>query len=164
MASDEASKTGEGVDAAVAAYKAELRSIIERRPSGTRQKLAEAFGTHKSFISQITNPAYRVPLPAQHIPAFLRVCRLSEQEQQRFLSLYAEAHPAQAGAIEELASVEEHVLRIPIPEFESPEDRAEVEALITEFADRVIALARRASGRKTAPTARDETSEKGARR
>lgn len=130
-------------DDAVAAYKAELRRIIDRRPSGTRQKLAEAFGTHKSFISQIVNPNYRVPLPAQHIPALLRVCRLSTEEERGFLDLYARAHPSQSGAIKELASIEEHVLRIPIPEFDDPADRREVEQLIHDFAERVISLTKK---------------------
>lgn len=134
----------EGADDAVAAYKVELRAIIDRRPSGTRQKLAEAFGTHKSFISQITNPVYRVPLPAQHIPALLRVCRLSDDEERRFLTLYAAAHPAQSSAIRELASIEDNVLRIPIPDFDKPQVRAEVEELIREFSERVITLAKSA--------------------
>lgn len=130
-------------DDAVAAYKAELRALIDRRPSGTRQKLAAAFGTHKSFISQITNPTYRVPLPAQHIPALLKVCRLSEEEERGFLALYARAHPGQIGAIRELASIEEDVLKIPLPPFADAETRLEVEAMIREFAERVIALAKR---------------------
>lgn len=125
----------------IAEYKALLRLYIDRRPSGTRQKLAEAIGTHKSFISQITNPAYRVPLPAQHIPALFKVCHFSPDEQRRFMEIYARAHPGQYGAIEELASSEEGVLRIPLPLFADPERRVEVEQLIRDFAERVIALA-----------------------
>ncbi|MGF1622040.1 MAG: hypothetical protein ACFCUR_15660 [Rhodomicrobiaceae bacterium] len=133
---------------AIAEYKALLRRYIDRRPSGTRQKLAEAFGTHKSFISQITNPAYRVPLPAQHIPALFKVCHLSPQEQRNFLDVYARAHPGQFGAIEELASLEEDVLRIPLPQFADPERRREVELLIRDFAERVIVLLQDAEARK----------------
>ncbi len=125
---------------AIAEYKALLRRYIDRRPSGTRQRLAEAFGTHKSFISQIINPAYRVPLPAQHIPALFRVCHLNTEEQRTFLEVYARAHPGQYGAIEELASLEENVLRIPLPEFADPEQRKRVEQLIKGFAARLIAL------------------------
>ena len=124
----------------VAEYKTLLRRYLERRPSGTRQKLAEAFGTHKSFISQVTNPAYRVPLPAQHIPAMFRVCHLSEEEQQGFLRVYGRAHPAQSAAIEELASIETDVLRIPLPHSMDEERRRQVRHLIQEFAERVIAL------------------------
>lgn len=139
----------------VAEYKLLLKRFLDRRPSGTRQKLAEAFGTHKSFISQVTNPAYRVPLPAQHIPAIFRVCHLSEEEQGHFLELYGRAHPAQSVAIEELASVERDVLRIPLPHGMDEARRRQVGQLIQDFAERVIALAqsgalvRTRSGRTT---------------
>jgi hypothetical protein len=133
---DDASPTA----ALIAEYKTLLRSFIDRRPSGTRQKLAEAFGTHKSFISQITNPAYRVPLPAQHVPALFRVCHFSPDEQRVFLEVYARAHPGQFGAIEELASVEADVLRIPLPQFADPERRRQLELLIRDFAERAIAM------------------------
>jgi hypothetical protein len=124
----------------IAEYKALLRLYLDRRPSGTRQRLAEAFGTHKSFISQVTNPAYRVPLPAQHIPALFKVCHFSPEEQRVFMESYARAHPGQFGAIEELAHFEEGVLRIPLPQFNDPERRRQVEQLIRDFAERVIAL------------------------
>jgi len=125
----------------VAEYKALLRHFLDRRPSGTRQKLAEAFGTHKSFISQVTNPAYKVPLPAQHIPAMFRVCHLNEEEQRQFLEVYGRAHPAQSAALEELASIENDVLRIPLPHSLDEQRRREVRHLIQEFAERVISLA-----------------------
>lgn len=126
---------------AVAVYKLLLKSLIERRPSGTRQKLAEAIGTHKSFVSQVTNPAYRVPLPAQHIPTLFKVCHFSPEEQRDFLAVYARAHPGQSGAIEELATIDSDVLRIPLPHFEDPALRRRVEDLIRDFAEGVIALA-----------------------
>jgi hypothetical protein len=129
---------------AIAEYKALLRAYIDRRPSGTRQKLAEAFGTHKSFISQITNPNYRVPLPAQHIPALFKVCRLNAQEQRDFLEVYARAHPGQYGAIEDLASVEKDVVRIPLPHFENPALREQVEQLVKDFSERVVTLVKEA--------------------
>jgi hypothetical protein len=129
---------------AIAEYKALLREYIDRRPSGTRQKLAEAFGTHKSFISQITNPNYRVPLPVQHIPALFKVCRLNAQEQRTFLEVYARAHPGQYGAIEDLASVEKDVVRIPLPHFENPALREQVEQLVKDFSERVVTLVKEA--------------------
>jgi hypothetical protein len=121
-------------------YKALLRLYIDRRPSGIRQKLAEAFGTHKSFISQVANPAYRVPLPARHIPALFKVCHFSAEEQRMFMEAYGRAHPGQYGAIEELAHFEEDVVRIPLPAFADPERRREVKQLIRDFAERVVAL------------------------
>ncbi|WP_111346083.1 hypothetical protein [Acuticoccus sediminis] len=127
----------------VAQYKRLLKAALERRPSGTRQKLAEAIGTHKSFISQVTNPAYRVPLPAQHIPTLFRVCHFGPEEKRAFLEAYRIAHPGQAGAIEELARIDADVLRIPMPYFSDPATRRDVEELIRDFAERVIALAQK---------------------
>jgi hypothetical protein len=48
-------------DDAVRSYKRLLQAYLDRRPSGTRQKIALALGKHKSFISQIANPAYPAP-------------------------------------------------------------------------------------------------------
>lgn len=132
---------------AITEYKALLRGYIDRRPSGTRQKLAEAFGTHKSFISQVINQSYRVPLPAQHIPALFRVCHLSPEEQRIFLDVYARAHPGQFAAMEELASFEEDVLRIPMPEFSDPAQREQVEQLIKSYAERIISVFRESDKR-----------------
>ncbi len=88
-------------DHAVAAYKRLLKAYLDRRPSGTRQKVAEALGTHKSFVSQITNPNYRVPLPAQHVGTIAKICHLSPEEMREFLAAYREAHPSQAPAARE---------------------------------------------------------------
>ena len=120
----------------VAAYKAQLRLLIDRRPSGTRRKLATAFGSHPSFVSQITNPGLRVPLPAQHIPALFRICHFSPEERQAFLALYHRAHPAA-----DEAPAERDELRIALPDLGSAARREEVAALISDFARRVIALA-----------------------
>ena len=152
-----ATRKGTGLDP-VAAYKTLLRELIDRRPSGTRQRIAQAFGTHKSFVSQITNPAYRVPLPAQHIPALFRVCHFSDDEQRAFLDHYARAHPAQSNTIEELAGIERDVIRIPLPDFGDPETGREVEQTIRDFAERVIELVRRrAPADRTAGGTDEET-------
>ena len=49
-----------------------LQDVLDRRPSGMRQRLAEALGKNRSFISQISNPAYPTPIPAQHLALDLR--------------------------------------------------------------------------------------------
>jgi DNA-binding transcriptional regulator YdaS (Cro superfamily) len=131
-------------DDPVAAYKALLRALVARRPSGTRQKMAAATGTHPSFISQITNPGLRVPLPAQHLPTIFRVCHFSPEEQAEFLALYSRAHPAQFAAIEELSEIERDVIRIPVPDLGDAGLRQAVEATIRDFAEQVIELVRRA--------------------
>ena len=79
----------------IAAYKTTLRRFIDQRPSGIRRKIAEVTGTHKSFISQITNPSDATPLPARHIDSIFAVCHLSPEEQQEFLKEYHSAHPGQ---------------------------------------------------------------------
>jgi hypothetical protein len=78
---------------AVAAYKRMLAAIIDRRPSGTRQRLAAALAKNRSFVSQITNPAYPTPIPASHLAQVFEVCHFSAAERQEFTRLYARAHP-----------------------------------------------------------------------
>src|SRR5438552_16358598 len=78
----------------VAAYKALLRDILDRRPSGMRARIADALGRHKSFVSQLTNPIYPVPIPARHLPVIFELCHLSPEEQHSFLGAYERAHPA----------------------------------------------------------------------
>lgn len=126
----------------VAAYKVLLRELIARRPSGTRQKIAAETGTHPSFISQITNPSLRVPLPAQHIPTIFKVCHFSQEERSAFLKSYAKAHPAQSAAMEELAALDRDVVRIVLPDLGDAQTRHDVEALIRDVAERVVAIVR----------------------
>lgn len=78
---------------AVSAYKRMLAAIIERRPSGTRQRLAAALAKNRSFVSQITNPAYSTPIPASHLGQIFEVCHFSGAERAEFTRLYARAHP-----------------------------------------------------------------------
>lgn len=78
---------------AVAAYKRLLAAIIDRRPSGTRQRLATALAKNRSFVSQITNPAYPTPIPASHLAQIFELCHFSGAERQEFTRLYARAHP-----------------------------------------------------------------------
>ena len=49
----------------VADYKRLLQTVCDNRPSGTRGRLAVALGTNRSFVSQLVNPAYAMPIPAQ---------------------------------------------------------------------------------------------------
>ena len=66
---------------------------MDNRPSGTRQRLAGALGKNRSFVSQITNPAYATPIPARHIETIFEICHFSPDERQPFLDAYAAAHP-----------------------------------------------------------------------
>ena len=78
---------------AIRAYKQKLAAIVDRRPSGTRQRLADALGKNRSFVTQITSPSYLTPLPARHLGVIFSVCHFSQAEQQDFLALYHAAHP-----------------------------------------------------------------------
>jgi hypothetical protein len=83
----------EPTEDAIIAYKTMLASIIDNRPSGTRQRLATALGKHRSFVTQITSPAYATPLPARHLSTIMRVCHFSPAEEERFIEAYQRAHP-----------------------------------------------------------------------
>ena len=130
------------IDNPVAAYKALLRDFINQRPSGIRQRIAKALGTHKSFISQVTNPALRVPLPGQHIDTIFKICHFSPQEQRDFLKAYKRAHPNQSVTFRDLEAEDQDVIRIVVPPFKNSKKRREVEEAIIDFAARLIALAK----------------------
>ena len=59
-------------------YKRVLQRVLENRPSGTRQLLATALGTNRSFVSQMANPAYPMPVPYQHLETIFQVCHFAQ--------------------------------------------------------------------------------------
>lgn len=89
---DRGAATG-GADEAIRGYKAILSAIIDQRPSGMRQRLADALGKHRSFVTQITSVSYGVPIPAKHLPTLFSVCHFSQAERDQFLAAYQRAHP-----------------------------------------------------------------------
>jgi hypothetical protein len=58
----------EETEDAIRAYKALLAAVIEKRPSGTRQRLADELGKNRSFVTQIASPAYSIPIPERAHP------------------------------------------------------------------------------------------------
>jgi hypothetical protein len=92
MADVAAATTGDKNDQ-VAAYKRLLQEVLDRRPSGTRQRLADALKRNRSFITQIANPAYTIPVPARHVATIFDVCHFSPAERTAFLESYHKAHP-----------------------------------------------------------------------
>jgi len=133
-----------GKEQLVAAYKRILQASLDRRPSGTRQRIAEALGKHKSFVSQITNPGYSVPVPARHVAAIMDLCHFSPEERRAFLDAYLAAHPSRGQTLRpNPRATTPHVLHIPVPTFDDPETQREVEELIRSFAARVIAILQR---------------------
>jgi hypothetical protein len=82
----------------IKAYKRRLGEIIDRRPSGTRQRLADALGKHRSFVTQMTSNLYPTPVPERHLGTIFSVCHFSAEERRQFLEDYRAAHPERAGA------------------------------------------------------------------
>jgi hypothetical protein len=68
----------------VADYKRLLQRVCDNRPSGTRGRLAVALGTNRSFVSQLVNPVYAMPIPAQHLETIFEVCHFSWPSARRF--------------------------------------------------------------------------------
>jgi len=127
----------------VVVYKTLLRDMIDRRPSGTRQKIALALGKHKSFVSQITNPTYAIPVPAKHLSTIFDLCHFSEEERRTFIEAYRVAHPrrrVQPGA--SLAG-DDATLSIAVPALKSRRRRDELIESILLYAEQAIALAKK---------------------
>jgi hypothetical protein len=122
----------------VADYKRLLQQVLENRPSGTRGRLAEALGKNRSFISQITNPNYSVPIPARHIEPIFEICHLLPAEKKEFLAAYGRAHPNRAGKNSDKARSREVVLRV--PDFRDPEKNKLLDELLKDTVQRVVRL------------------------
>lgn len=129
----------------VAAYKEILRSYIDLRPSGVRLKIADAIGKHKSFVSQIANPNYPVPVPGRHVGTIMDICHFSPEERETFLAAYRAAHPNQSRRVEPAGrgGAGHHTLHVEVPNFGDAGIQHEVEDAIREFARRIIAIAQK---------------------
>lgn len=126
----------------IAAYKSILRDCIDRRPAGLRARIAGALGKHKSFVSQLTNPIYPMPVPARHVETIFEICHFSPEERRSFLKAYARAHPAKDPvAVQESRSpARRKTLSLEIPELSDPRKQRALESLLRELADRLAAL------------------------
>ena len=134
------SKTANGsADSHVADYKLMLRRVLDNRPSGTRLKLAAALGKNRSFVSQITNPAYPVPIPAKHVAIIFEVCHLSGTERAAFIEAYGRAHPGRLRA--PLREVRTRTILVTVPELGDDKNDRAIEQLIVDFAARLVRYA-----------------------
>jgi hypothetical protein len=136
MAESAAERTGE--ESAVATYKGIFKSVLDNRPSGMRLRLAHAMGKNRSFISQISNPAYQIPIPVQHLGTIFEVCHFSAAEKAAFLKAYHRAHPRRAGRLGGVAR--ERSLTLHVPDLGSDKRNTQLDALLHEFARRLVAL------------------------
>jgi hypothetical protein len=132
-------------DELVAAYKRLLQEYIDRRPSGLRLKIAKAIGKHRSFVSQITNPSYPIPVPARHLDTIFRICHLAPEEKQAFMAAYDAAHPNHPREIRSLPrkTRERRVIEIDLPVVDDPSLEREIEEFLRHMARQLEKLTRR---------------------
>jgi hypothetical protein len=94
-------------------YKQRLGEIIDRRPSGTRQRIADALGKHRSFVTQMTSNLYPTPVPEPHLTTIFAVCHFSAEERRLFLADYRAAHPERAGGSDDSRRTRHVTLTVP---------------------------------------------------
>jgi hypothetical protein len=123
---------------AVAEYKRVLQQVLDTRPSGTRRRLAEALGKNRSFISQITNPNYSVPIPARHLDRVFEVCHFSSVDKARFFEAYQRAHPRRAPGAATTARWREIMIRV--PELHDRNKNKVMEDFLSETSQRLARL------------------------
>lgn len=122
----------------IAAYKELLRVYLEKRPSGLRRKISEVIGTNRSFVSQITNPKYSVPIPSHYVHRIISVCHFSPAERVAFISAYLGAHPRRAELVEGAGA---DSLTIDLSAVADESQRYLIRRTLRETADSLIALA-----------------------
>jgi hypothetical protein len=122
----------------VAIYKRLLGEVLDRRPSGTRQRLATALGKNRSFISQISNPIYPIPVPAQHLPVIFDICHFSGAEKQAFLAAYRSAHPRRVHAVQ--ATPATRRITVEVPDLGEAGRTQALDELMGEMAQRIAQL------------------------
>jgi len=124
----------------IATYKTILRDAIDRRPAGMRARIALALGKHKSFVSQLTNPIYPMPLPARHVETIFEICHFSPEERRAFLKAYERAHPKSEPMPENGGSAHRKTISLEVPNLGDPRKQRALESLLREFAERIAAL------------------------
>jgi len=122
----------------VAQYKRVLQEVLEKRPSGTRLRLAEELGKNRSFISQITNPTYSVPIPARHVERIFEICHFSAPERRAFLDAYALAHPNRIPRPTKPERWRE--IQLKVPDLHHAERNRHLEDLLADVALRIARL------------------------
>jgi hypothetical protein len=127
-----------GEVSAVAEYKRIFKEVLDSRPSGMRIRLAYAMGKNRSFVSQISNSAYPVPVPIQHLNTIFDVCHFPPAAKTAFLQAYARAHPGRMRRLAE--NPRERSLVLHLPNLGSSKRNGQLDALMQEFARRLIAI------------------------
>ena len=122
----------------VADYKRILQTVCDNRPSGTRGRLSVALGTNRSFVSQLVNPVYAMPIPVQHLETIFEVCHFSPHERATFLSAYDRAHPGRREASESATGT--RLITIAVPNLGHAGRNQIIEDMIEEYAHQLVRL------------------------
>ena len=116
---------------AIAEYKKILKTVLENRPSGTRQRLATALGKNRSFVSQIANPAYTMPIPAQHLETLFEICHFSQENRSSFVASYEVAHPGKLRLVSSRPATRR--IALDVPDLGDPVRNAIVDEMLGNF-------------------------------
>ncbi|MER8382590.1 hypothetical protein NKH89_09740 [Mesorhizobium sp. M0923] len=138
---DKASQSGP--EETIRAYKTILSQVIDQRPSGMRQRLADALGKHRSFVTQISSPAYSTPIPSKHLPAIFSVCHFSPAERDHFLEAYHRAHPGKMSLAAGMRKTR-HVSLI-VPDFGDDKQNAALDRAVNDFIQKITSIAGKGS-------------------
>lgn len=134
-------KPAETSEELIRAYKLVLSHVLETRPSGTRQRLADALGKHRSFITQMISPTYPTPIPQRHLATLFSVCHFSVTERDAFMTAYRAAHRGKL----EIGDAERKMrhLSLLVPELGDDKSNAALDKAISEFVQRLTELMRK---------------------
>ncbi len=124
---------------AVAAYKSVLKLVLDNRPSGTRHRLALALGKNRSFVSQIANPAYLIPIPAQHLETIFEVCHFSQENRRAFLEAYRRAHSARLKLVKDTPHT--RTVTLTLPDLGDTRKNRAIDEIVADFARHIARLA-----------------------
>ena len=125
----------EGDSGAVAVYKRIFRDVLDSRPSGMRIRLAHAMGKNRSFVSQISNPAYPVPIPVQHLETMFELCHFSQDDRRDFLAAYRRAHPRRFALVHAVPRT--RIVSLAVPDLGDAKRNRAVDAMIADFVRRL---------------------------
>jgi hypothetical protein len=128
----------EAPDSSVAAYKRLLETVCDNRPSGTRRRLATALGTNRSFVSQLVNPSYSMPIPAQHLETIFEVCHVSPAERAGILAAYDTAHPGRREP--EAVPPRMRTITVAVPDLGTARRNEAIDKAVAEFVRTVARL------------------------
>ena len=117
-------------------YKMLLQAFLKRRGPGTRQAIAETLGYTRSFVTQLTSPAYDLAIPPQHVRTIVGLAELQPEEERAFLDAYIAAHPERASEVlgRPAGKAGGRTLTVTVPLLSSPRAQQRLEKMIERFA------------------------------